>query len=316
MSSKSAATELSTLITPTRQLPDTNSTGVCIAGEAKIIRNSQNEILGSSKSNIYDVSSSNKSIQRFDSTNSSKSVENKVTLVGKSYSDYAKTSSRGTMMMLPKRFLSVPRFRTVEFSEDKEKISFTINFNRKHDKLGITIQETSSLIQVVMIHRSKDGTMLLAEAAGVRLGDILVGINGEKFGPWAELRDVMDLLTLSGHFVVIQFQRFKPQSPWFPSVNIASTPLTLETIGNGSMRSCDVSPLPSNMKVFIDNGVVTTEQVPILDSTVQYLKSRVIRWSADFLADRIQSWHLDKNDIDSNSELTDSKDTNGKFIQL
>jgi hypothetical protein len=47
------------------------------------------------------------------------------------------------------------------------------------------------------------------------------------------------------------------------------------------------------MKLFLDNGVISAEQFPILESTIQYFQYRVIKWSAVFLAERIESWHLD-----------------------
>lgn len=103
-----------------------------------------------------------------------------------------RTSSRGTMMILPRNFLPIPKFRIIDRSENEEKVSFTVIFNRRNEKLGITIQEINSLIEIVTIHRSANSHILLAEAVGVRVGDIMTGINDEFFGPWAELKDVMD----------------------------------------------------------------------------------------------------------------------------
>lgn len=251
-----------------------------IEGEARIIRNVQNEII---------TKPQNPAVERHP--------------IVRSVSAEVKTSSRGTAMMLPKRFLSVPHFRVLERSENEEKMSFTITFNRKHNKLGITIQEMNSLIQIIVVHRSADGQMLLAEAAGVCVGDILAGINGERFGPWAELKDVMDLLTLSGHFVTIQFDRYKRSSVWHNA--IYQTPST----GGDSAASNKLTSLtefPSRMKIFLENSVITVEQTPILESTIRYLKYRDVEWSASSLAEKINIWHLDAPTEESPTSPTSS----------
>jgi hypothetical protein len=273
-----------------------------IVGEGKIIRNSNNQILPATQKSLKReetqsstaISHPFQHVESFSSVKSEESVGHSLSL-NKTYSHDCKVSSRGTMMMLPKLFLAVPRFRVLGRYENDEKLSFSVKYNRKNYKLGITIQEQNSLIQIVLMHRAKDSTMLLAEASGVQVGDVLVGVNGERFGPWAELRDIMDLLTLSGHFVEMQFERYKKQSSWYRTVQHQSSS---ELFGSSGISAAtnntfDIAP---NMKVFLDNCVISAEQIPILESTIQYFQYRVIKWSSALLAERIESWHLDTHE--------------------
>lgn len=261
-----------------------------IEGEAKIIRNVQNEII----------------------TKPQNPVSERHPIV-RAVSAEVKTSSRGTAMMLPKRFLSVPHYRVLERTENEEKISFTITFNRKHNKLGITIQEMTSLIQITVVHRSASGQMLLAESAGVCVGDILAGINGERFGPWAELKDVMDLLTLSGHFVTIQFDRYKRSSVWYNAIYQASSNATESTAPS---KLTSITEYPSRMKIFLENSVITVEQTPILESTIRYLKYRDVEWSASSLAEKINIWHLDAPSEESPTSPTLSREAVTGSVRL
>lgn len=261
-----------------------------IEGEAKIIRNVQNEII----------------------TKPQNPVSERHPIV-RAVSAEVKTSSRGTAMMLPKRFLSVPHYRVLERTENEEKISFTITFNRKHNKLGITIQEMASLIQITVVHRSASGQMLLAESAGVCVGDILAGINGERFGPWAELKDVMDLLTLSGHFVTIQFDRYKRSSVWYNAIYQASSNATESTAPS---KLTSITEYPSRMKIFLENSVITVEQTPILESTIRYLKYRDVEWSASSLAEKINIWHLDAPSEESPTSPTLSREAVTGSVRL
>jgi hypothetical protein len=261
-----------------------------IEGEAKIIRNVQNEIMTKPQNPV---------------------IERRP--IARAMSAEVKTSSRGTAMMLPKRFLSVPQYRVLERTESEDKISFTITFNRKHNKLGITIQEMNSLIQIIVVHRSAGGQMLLAETAGVCVGDILAGINGERFGPWAELKDVMDLLTLSGHFVTIQFDRYKRSSVWHNAIYQAPSSAADTTAPS---KLTGITEYPSRMKIFLENSVITVEQTPILESTIRYLKYRDVEWSASSLAEKINIWHLDAPSEESPSSPASSREAATGSVRL
>lgn len=271
-----------------------------IVGEGKIIRNSNNQILPASQKKSGKHEDKPKSaviphpLQHLESSSPLKSEESFSHSLSSStlYGHDCKVSSRGTMMMLPKRFLTVPRFRVLSSYENDEKQSFSVKYNRKHYKLGITIQEHNSLIQIVVMHRARDSSMLLAEASGVQVGDVVVGVNGERFGPWAELTDIMDLLTLSGHFVEMQFERYKKQSSWYRTAQQLNSSEFFGSSGS-SASTFNATNIPAKMKLFLDNGVISAEQFPILESTIQYFQYRVIKWSTVFLAERIESWHLD-----------------------
>lgn len=277
-----------------------------IVGEAKIIRNVKNEIATIKTTTPTSKSAGSRSVSDMPSLERKMSSD---ALVQSPFSSETRTSSRGTPMVLPKSFLNAPRFRIVSHKVEDDFSSFVIMFNRKNHKLGITIQEVNSQIKIVAIQQRNSNTLLLAQAAGVKIGDVLVGINNEPFGPWAELQDVMDLLSLSGHFVTMHFIRYddpavvvaanggnsaaQRNSMKFKSSS-AKQLVGVDTLASGlPVAIADSGSLPKRMKLFVENSVLTPEQIPLMERTISYLKGRVVKWSSAMLAKKIEEWKLD-----------------------
>lgn len=266
-----------------------------IVGEGKIIRGNQNEIVQGQLSNLT-ISPTAGLVDNNTSSLVHSPVKSPIQITKQAIPQDIMTSSRGTMMMLPRRFLVVPRFRILEKKDTLQRQNFTVMYSRKHYKLGIKIQEFNSLIQIMLVHPQPTGDTqaLLGEASGVKVGDIIVGINGEKFGPWAELKDVMDLLMLSGHFVTIHFERYKKVSASDHLDGSRSSGISLDTsTTKKDYHVIDSYLFPAQMKLFIENSIISKDQTILLDSTLRYLKYRVIKWSSASLAEKIETWQLD-----------------------
>lgn len=274
-----------------------------IVGEAKIVRaasyyNAKVDATNpsvSSKNSFSSVSSNGVSAFRTDADfhrvaiaapapSSSSSLQHKTSKPGLA------TSSRGTAMVLPTNFLAVPRFLFTCHCVSQYKIEFSVRYCRRDYKLGFTIQERNAVIEVVALQQQVKNSqeLLLAKLSGVAVGDLLIGLNEERFGPWAELQDVMEILNLSGTYVTMHYLRR----------------LQLEAV--------DVSLYPRRMKLLVENDVIKPDQVPIIDQTIDYLKDRVIKWSSEVLARKVEQWHLESievNDSPTNRQRRQSTAT-------
>lgn len=179
---------------------------------------------------------------------------------------------RGVPMTLSKRFLFAPRFRLVVDKHTNASTDFTIYFRRKTEKLGITIQEQDSEIRIHTLHAKGPQEPLLAMESGIKVGDILTGINSEYFSSGAEVQDIIDILHLAGTFVALHFTR--------------------RHILDDSAQSY-LSPPHKFAHMLIDQTVISKERANSVSKNVRRLKERTMSWDSFSIAQRVDNWKLD-----------------------
>ena len=177
---------------------------------------------------------------------------------------------RGVAMVLPPDFIVSPRFRVSIDRQTEDSMEFSILFFRRKKKLGITIQEQDGEISIQEIHGDADSTSsFLARDAGVRLGDILAGINSEYFSPGAEVQDVIDLLSMAGDFVTIHF---------------------LRRFGvDGGDVGARFHPFA---RILEDQGVIMEERIGYVSKALSRLKDRVLQWDSGWIVQRMEKWQI------------------------
>ena len=177
---------------------------------------------------------------------------------------------RGMPVLLPETFLAVPRYRLVVDRFDAAKTDFSITFRRRNEKLGITIQEIDAEICIHTLHSRSSGQPLLALEAGVKVGDILTGIDSEFFSPGAEVQDVIDMLHLSGSFVTLHFTRRHRPDEAAPS----------------RVHRC--------AQMLVDQTVIQPDRAMYVSNSLRRLKERVLGWDSGWISQRILAWRLDQ----------------------
>ena len=191
---------------------------------------------------------------------------------------------RGVPMILSQRFLSAPRFRFVVDKQTDISTEFTIFFRRKSEKLGITIQEQDLEIIIHALHSKSPQEPLLALESGIKVGDILTGINSEFFNPGAEVQDIIDILHLAGKFVALHFTRRHA------SENIPS--------------QMHKAPLHKFAHMLIDQTVISKDKAGAVIKAFNGMKDRCLHWDSALAAQRIESWRLDNSSNMSTSNST------------
>lgn len=199
---------------------------------------------------------------------------------------------RGVPMILSQRFLSAPRFRFVVDKQTNASTEFTIFFRRKSEKLGITIQEQDLEIIIHALHSKSPQEPLLALESGIKVGDILTGINSEFFNPGAEVQDIIDILHLAGKFVALHFTRRHA------SENIPS--------------QMQKAPLHKFAHMLIDQTVISKDKAGAVTKAFNGIKNRCMHWDSALAAQRIESWRLDNSSNMSTSTSTPNGGSNSR----
>ena len=180
---------------------------------------------------------------------------------------------RGPPVILSDRFLAVPRFRLLVDQHTDSYTDFTVSFRRKNEKLGITIQENDGEIVIHTVHQKSPTEPLLAMESGIKVGDVLTGINSEYFSPGAEVQDVIDILHLAGMYVTLHFTR---------------------RYVTGSDGEITAVPSYHNFAtMLLDQAIISKERAGNVSKAVCRLKDRVIQWDSGFITERIELWKLD-----------------------
>jgi hypothetical protein len=189
---------------------------------------------------------------------------------------------RGSSMPLPRLFLKIPQYRLILNELSNGYVDFTICIHRHYEKLGMTVKEINSEILVTCLHLNERGEPMIAERAGVQIDDVLLGINGELFSPWPELPDVIELLAVSGPFVVIHLRRKLP------------------------MYRVDINDMHPAIKLFLEQRVISKSKAEVVDRLLTSFKHRVVEWNDSTISNRIESWRLDLLDSSPSSVVASS----------
>lgn len=180
---------------------------------------------------------------------------------------------RGVPMLLSERFLAAPRFRIVINKHTNASTDFTIYFRRKTEKIGITIQELDSEIRIHTLHAKSPSEPLLALESGIKINDILTGINFEYFCPGAEVQDIIDILHLTGTFITLHFSR--------------------RYIPDDIQVQSYLSPHHKFARMLLDQTVIPEGKASIVSTAVRRLKERSLSWDSNVISQRIKAWKLD-----------------------
>lgn len=172
---------------------------------------------------------------------------------------------RGSRMKLPSTFLSCPRFRLIWNRVAESFVEFSVVFCKRDRKLGMTLQESNTEIVVLSMQDAGPGNPCLAAEAGVMEGDVIMGINGEMFSPWAELQDVIELLNKSGAVVTIHFHRR----------------LRAERL--------NIMKLHPSIPHFIEQNVISNDKARVIDKLLTSFKRRILNWDDNRFAEKIEN---------------------------
>ena len=154
-------------------------------------------------------------------------------------------SYRGVPIILQKEFLLVPKFRLVVESESIKHCDFSISFHlSRGDKFGMRLRKINRQIIVYRLskkqvkedgdfilidhkdavrdnqrkkenkkgEKNEDQLPIIAHEAGLRVGDVVRGIDGDYFSGRTEIDDVSRRLSPIPYFVTIHFRRFSKMS--------------------------------------------------------------------------------------------------------
>ena len=180
---------------------------------------------------------------------------------------------RGVPMLLSERFLAAPRFRLVINKHTNASTDFTIYFRRKTEKIGITIQELDSEIRIHTLHAKSPSEPLLALESGIKINDILTGINFEYFCPGAEVQDIIDILHLTGTFITLHFSR--------------------RYIPDDIQVQSYLSPHHKFARMLLDQTVIPEGKAGSVSNALRRLKERSLSWDSNVISQRIRAWKLD-----------------------
>ena len=169
----------------------------------------------------------------------------------------AHLTQRGVPRLLPEDFLAVPRFKLTIDKKTDLFTEYSIQFRRTSEKLGITISEVDGEIVIYTLHTKPNGAPLLAQDAGVNVGDILIGINNDYFSQGAEVQDVLDVLGSTGSYVSLHLTRRH---------------------SNHSNMYADANE-HRFAQILYEQQVVPVERMYNVGSSMIRLRDRVIQWS-------------------------------------
>ena len=207
---------------------------------------------------------------------------------------YNPNGPRGNTILMDPSFLCPPRFRlSVDVSNDVF-VDFTILFNRFNAKLGVIIETTSQETQnnpdapnaADSEIRVRDFTAntSLARDAGIKIGDVITGVENTFFSPGAEIQDVLDALKKCvGHFVQLHCRRY-----------IVGNRNRIAFLGDSS-AAVEPSSYHSFAQLLMEQKLISEDRAQKVTESVAILKRRVLQWDTGELKERVRILHQDDN---------------------
>jgi len=116
---------------------------------------------------------------------------------------------RGRVTVLDRTFLVIPTVRVVIDRQTDWYMDFTVHFRKLNKSIGMSVKHVGTEIRVHEIDESIElNELYLAEKAGIKVGDILTGINTNYLKPGSTVKYVVDQIRRSGDYVTLHFNRF------------------------------------------------------------------------------------------------------------
>lgn len=214
---------------------------------------------------------------------------------------------------LPFGFLDPPKFRTVVTHCTSLKIEFTVYFNRASSSIGINVHHLGDYVIVNELFQDTQTKQLgIAGLSGVKVGDILCGINELYFDKNVTLTDLIAVINCSGNYLNLQFVRYIiPQTKLQSSsstelsslssspktnsllshanrndayINIHNSRLqflefsfsTLTSISNGMFMKKD--PLHPVIVLLLEQNIIDVNDIEDFSCIILRLKKRILQW--------------------------------------
>jgi hypothetical protein len=177
---------------------------------------------------------------------------------------------RGAPMYLPNTFLCCPVFRSAIDNVTLNSIDFTVYLRRERRSLGIVFGLTNGEISVSSLpSRSLDMNELsFASLAGIKVGDILKGLDSEYFCPGAEVQDVNDIIHYSDRYLKLHFSRRKK-----------SNNLIFENQNENHKYT----------QMMIEQNVISPSIASNVNTMLTRLRDRALRWDHKTVSERINT---------------------------
>ena len=133
--------------------------------------------------------------------------------------------------------------------------------------------EENDELYIQNLHTFENNHPCLAMEAGICVNDMLRGINSEYFMPGVEMQDVIDMIELSGKYVLLHFRRFHKK---------------LDNNNNILVKSKQ----HNYIQILLDQGVILPNQIDYTTKLLNGLKDRLFRWNDAAISVRIDAWKL------------------------
>jgi len=181
-------------------------------------------------------------------------------------------------MTLPNDFICVPSVRTVIDStfpiHKADSIDFTVYINRSGASLGLNVEKQGGNIVVSGLSNESSNTPGLSYQAGVRVGDVLHGVNFEYFNTGVSKANVTKVVSAAGPFLCLHFIRY---------LDVSRTPYT---DGSTRQHAASLRKIHPCALMLLDQEVLDVEDMEVFCESLQRLKSRTIDWSTGVIRQR------------------------------
>ena len=203
------------------------------------------------------------------------------------------TAQRGSPVLLSNDFLSPPRYRLSVDTYTDVYVDFTILFNRTHEKLGIIIETTGTVVEApdseICVRDLTETATSLAKDAGVCIGDVITGVDSTYFSPGTEIREVIIALREHGDFVSLHFRRYKVGKGKNKADLLRATNGTNDSSSTSQGGKEAVSPYHKLAQLLLEQSIISEDRAQKVTEGLAILKARVLQWDSGVLAERVKS---------------------------
>jgi hypothetical protein len=206
---------------------------------------------------------------------------------------YNPNDPRGKTILMPPSFLSPPKFRLSVDRCSDVCVDFTVLFNRTNAILGVVIgtsspdQHSSSIDSEICVRDLTERS--LAKESGIRVGDVVTGVENVMFPPGAEIQDVLDAVRKCGNFVQLHLRRHMVGKQRKRVAFLGDT--------SAAMEAASYHPFAC---LLMEQKLIGEDRAQKVTESVAHLKARVLQWDTGELQERVRSGLLQAQ-VESNS---------------
>ena len=197
----------------------------------------------------------------------------------------ASPARRGRVASLGPSFLQVPNVRVTIDRQTDWYMDFTVHFRKLKKSLGMSVKHHGTEIRVHEIDISVDrDDLFLAEKAGIKVNDILTGINSNYLKPGSTVKYVVEQIKRSGDYVTLHFNRRKI------TINIYDMP-----VNNGRLKHASSETNHKFAKLLLDQEIIEESMAGKVSQMIQFMKGRAIDWNGGSMIHSVRSKHRPKS---------------------